>query len=87
MTKYSDKYYETRNLQTPIREGRRVTAKFEERYQAVIPVVRVGSIAFSTPRSREENRQQKKENTFDGILKKQLNQLALEENQTFQLFC
>jgi len=68
-------------------EGRRVTAKFEERYQVVIPVVRVGSIAFSKPRNKDDNRQQKQETAFDNILKTQLSKLELEENQTFQLFC
>ena len=86
--KLSDKYIENIiNLQTPIMEGRRVTAKFEERYQVIIPIGQVNTIAYYTPRNRDEHRGTQKEKTFEGILQNQMRELALEENQTFQAYC
>jgi hypothetical protein len=68
-------------------EGRRVTAKYEERYQVVVPIGQVNAIAYYTPRNRDEQRRKKRQASFDGILKKQLRELEMEENQTFQLYC
>lgn len=68
-------------------EGRRVTAKFEERYQVIIPIGRVNAIAYYTPRNRDEHRNTNKEKSFAGILQNQMRELALEEEQTFQAYC
>lgn len=69
-------------------EGRRVTAaKFEERYQVIIPIGPVTSVSYFTPRNRDEKQEKTEKNSFDGILKKQMRMLELEENQTFQAYC
>lgn len=68
-------------------EGRRVTAKYEERYQGIIPVERAASITYFTPRHREEQRAKAKSNSFEATLKKQMREVAMDENQTFQLYC
>ncbi len=74
-------------LQTPITEGRRVTAKFEERYQVIIPIGPATSVSYFTPRQREGRQENTKKNAFDGILKKQMGAMELEEDQTFQAYC
>lgn len=71
----------------PVMEGRRVTAKFEERYQVIIPIGPVTSVSYFTPRHKEEQQEKTKKNAFDGILKKQMQILELEEDQTFQAYC
>jgi hypothetical protein len=71
----------------PITEGRRVIAKYERQYQAVNPIGQVNSIAYYTPKDHEEKRRKRKGKSFEGILKKQLKDQVLEENQTFQLYC
>lgn len=67
-------------------EGRRVTAKYEERYHGIIPIERVASITYFTPRHREEQRTKTKSNSFESVLKKQL-EVGVDENRTFQLYC
>jgi hypothetical protein len=71
----------------PITEGRRVIAKYLSKYQAVNPIGQVNSIAYYTPRDQDDKRRKRKEKSFEGMLKKQLKEQALEENQTFQLYC
>ncbi len=67
-------------------EGRRVTAKYEARLQRIIPVQRVASVTYFTPRHRDEQRTKTQGNSFETILKKQL-EAGMDENQTFQLYC
>ena len=69
------------------REGRRVTAKYEERYQVIVPIGRVTSSAYFTPRKRDGRQEKHKETSFDGVLKEQMKALGMEENQTFQVYC
>lgn len=92
INKLSDNYSRSRgNLLTIImqcsREGRRVTAKYEERYQVIIPVGRVTSSAYFTPHDRDGRQAKAKEASFDGVLKEQMKALEMEENQTFQVYC
>lgn len=68
-------------------EGRRITANFETRYQVVIPISRVSSVAYDSPRSKDAYKGKRKEKAFNEVLKQQLNDLRMEENQTFQLYC
>lgn len=69
------------------REGRRVTAKYKERYQVIVPIGRVTSSAYFTPRNRDGRQEKHKETSFDGVLKEQMRALGMEENQTFQVYC
>ena len=71
----------------PIREGRRVTAAFEERYQIIIPVGRASTIFYNKPGGRDHNQGKNKEQAFAEVLKEQMRESVLEENQTFQMFC
>lgn len=78
----------TGTLQSPITEGRRVTAaKLEQRYQVIIPIGPVTTVSYFTPRNRDDQQANTKKGSFDGILKKQMRMLELEEDQTFQAYC
>ena len=72
----------------PITEGRRVTAaRFEERYQVIIPIGPIASVSYFSPRDRYGQQEKSKKNSFEGILKKKMRTLELEEDQTFQAYC
>lgn len=68
-------------------EGRRVTAKYEENYHVIVPIARVSSITYYTPRHREEQQAKGRSRSFDAILKERMKDSVMEENQTFQLYC
>lgn len=68
-------------------EGRRVTAKYEDRYLGIAPVERVASITYYTPRHREEQQAKNNGNTFEAVLKKRMLEIGVDESRKFQLYC
>ena len=89
--KLSDKYIENRiNLQTPIMEGRRVTAVIKDRYQTIVPVGSIIAITYHSPRENHgESQMKQKKASFAGMLDQQMQMLSVgkEENSTFQIYC
>lgn len=68
-------------------EGRRVTAKYEDRYLGIAPIERIASITYYTPRHREEQQAKSNRNAFETVLKKQMLNVGVDENRTFQRYC
>lgn len=68
-------------------EGRRVIAKYEDRYLGITPIERVASIAYYTPRHREEQPAKHSRNSFEAVLQKQMLEVGVDENRTFQIYC
>ncbi|MDD7334602.1 MAG: hypothetical protein PUG70_09555 [Lachnospiraceae bacterium] len=53
----------------------------------IVPIGRVTSSAYFTPRNKDGRQEKHKETSFDGVLKEQMRALGMEENQTFQVYC
>jgi hypothetical protein len=68
--------------------GRKVDiAKYESRYQSIIPVGAVTRICYLPEKGKQQNKRERKEPSFEMVLDAHMKESPMDENQSFQVYC
>lgn len=62
-------------------------ARYAKGYQSIVPVGAVTRIQYFPPKGQQNRQGEKKEQSFHMVFQMKLNEIPMEENQSFQAYC
>jgi len=62
-------------------------AKYARGYQSIVPVGAITRIQYFPPKGQQNRQEGKKEQSFQMMFQMKLNEIPMDENQSFQAYC